>query len=154
MTSAWWPSLSIIAAATTSWPKTTPRMAGPRPSPTPASAPRSSTASPSTPPSSRPAPSPTASPAPGPAPPSRPPEPAMAGSPEPRSGDDTYDLIDDAVTALAGRRGTWLGDDIAAMALIASLIDQAERWLPQHVHDARANGHGWEQIAQIGRAHV
>ena len=45
----------------------------------------------------------------------------MAGSPEPRSGDDTYDFIDDAVTALAGRRGTWLGDDIAAMALIASL---------------------------------
>src|ERR1022692_1509342 len=62
-------------------------LAGPRPSPTPASAPRSSTASPSTPPSSRPAPSPTASPAPGPAPPSRPPEPAMAGNPEPRSGD-------------------------------------------------------------------
>ena len=72
----------------------------------------------------------------------------MAASPEPRSGDDTYDLIDDAVAALAERRGTWLGDDIAALALIASLIDQAERWLPQHVHDARANGHGWEEIAR------
>jgi hypothetical protein len=72
----------------------------------------------------------------------------MAASPEPRSGDDTYDLIDDAVTALAGRRGTWLGDDIAAIALIASLIDQAERWLPQHVHDARANGHNWDEIAR------
>ena len=69
----------------------------------------------------------------------------MAASPEPRSGDDTYDLIDDAVTALAERRGTWPGDDIAALALIASLIDQAERWLPQHVHDARANGHSWER---------
>ena len=34
------------------------------------------------------------------------------------------------------------------MALIASLIDQAERWLPQHVHDARANGHGWDEIAR------
>jgi hypothetical protein len=72
----------------------------------------------------------------------------MAGSPEPHSGDDTYDLIDDAVTALADRRGTWLGDDIAAIALIASLIDQAERWLPQRAHDARANGHSWEQIAR------
>ena len=72
----------------------------------------------------------------------------MAAGPEPRSGDDTYDLIDDAVTALAERRGTWLGDDIAAIALIASLIDQAERWLPQHVHDARANGHSWEEIAR------
>ncbi len=71
----------------------------------------------------------------------------MAASPEPRSGDDTYDLIDDAA-ALAERRGAWLGDDIAAIALIASLIDQAERWLPQHVHDARANGHNWDEIAR------
>ena len=47
----------------------------------------------------------------------------MSASPEPRSGDDTYDLIDDAVAALADRRDTLLGDDIAAMALIASLID-------------------------------
>jgi hypothetical protein len=72
----------------------------------------------------------------------------MAGSPEPRSGDDTYDLIDDAVAALADRRGTLLGDDIAAMALIASLIDQAERWLPQRAPDARANGHSWDEIAR------
>jgi hypothetical protein len=43
----------------------------------------------------------------------------MAASPEPRSGDDTYDLI-----------------------------DQAERWLPQHAHDARGNGHSREQIAR------
>jgi len=72
----------------------------------------------------------------------------MAASPEPRSGDDTYDLIDDAVAALAERRDTLLGDDIAAIALIASLIDQAERWLPQHVHDALANGHSWDEIAR------
>ena len=71
----------------------------------------------------------------------------MAASPEPRSGDDTYDLIDDAVAALAERRGTWLGDDIAAMALIASLIDQAERFLPEHVLEARANGATWTDIA-------
>ncbi len=66
----------------------------------------------------------------------------------PASGDDTYDLIDDAMATLAERRGAWLGDEITAITLIASLIDQAERWLPQHVHDARANGHSWEQIAR------
>ena len=44
--------------------------------------------------------------------------------------DDTYDLIDDAVAALAERRSAWLGVNIAAMALIASLIDQAERGIP------------------------
>ncbi len=55
----------------------------------------------------------------------------MTTSPGPRSGDDTFHLIDNAVTALAERRGNWPGDDLAAIALIASLIDQAERWLPR-----------------------
>lgn len=68
--------------------------------------------------------------------------------PVPHSGDDTFDLVDDAVAALAERRGVWLGDDIAVMALVASLVEQAERWLPQLVHDARANGHGWLDIAR------
>jgi len=53
------------------------------------------------------------------------------------------------LAALAGRRGVRLGDNLAAIALIASLIDQAERWLPQLVHDARANGHSWQQIARV-----
>jgi hypothetical protein len=72
----------------------------------------------------------------------------MTASPGPHSGDDTFDLIDDALTTLAERRGAWLGDDLTAITLIASLIDQAERCLPQLVHDARANGHSWHQIAQ------
>jgi hypothetical protein len=38
--------------------------------------------------------------------------------------------------------------NVRTIALIASLIEQAERWLPQLVHDARANGHGWTTIAQ------
>jgi hypothetical protein len=29
-----------------------------------------------------------------------------------RRGDDTYDLIDDALAAPAERRGAWLGDDL------------------------------------------
>ena len=69
-------------------------------------------------------------------------------TPRPSSGEDTFDLIDDAVAALADRRGVWLGDDVRTITLIASLIEQAKRWLPQLVHDARANGHGWTRIAQ------
>ena len=65
--------------------------------------------------------------------------------PGPRSGDDTYDLIDDA---LAERRAAWPGDDLAAITLIASLIDQAERFLPELITNARLNGHTWDQIAQ------
>jgi hypothetical protein len=68
-------------------------------------------------------------------------------SPGPRSGDDTYDLIDDALAALAERRGAWLGDDLTAMTLLASLIDQAERCLPELVTNARLNGHTWHEIA-------
>jgi len=67
--------------------------------------------------------------------------------PGPRSGDDTYDLIDDALAALAERRGAWLGDDLTAITLIASLTGQAERFLPELVTNARLNGHTWDQIA-------
>ena len=67
--------------------------------------------------------------------------------PCPRSGDDTYALIDNALAALAERRGAWLGDDLAAITLIASLIEQAERFLPELVTSARLNGHTWDQIA-------
>ena len=38
----------------------------------------------------------------------------------PHSGDDTYDLIDDALYQLAERRKAWLSDPIAALTLIAS----------------------------------
>ena len=65
----------------------------------------------------------------------------------PRSGDDTYDLIDDALATLAQRRGAWLGNPVAAITLIASLIDQAERMLPEHVLLALDNGATWHDIA-------
>ena len=65
----------------------------------------------------------------------------------PRSGDDTYDLIDEALYQLAERRGKWLGDPIAAIALLASLIDQAERMLPENVLTARDHGASWRDIA-------
>ena len=72
----------------------------------------------------------------------------MTTSPDPHSGDDTFDLIDDALATLAERRGAWPGDDLTAVTLIASLIDQAERCLPELVASARLNGHTWHQIAR------
>ena len=65
----------------------------------------------------------------------------------PRSGDDTYDLIDNALAQLAERRNAWLGDPLATITLIASLIDQAGRMLPEFVLEARDHGATWHQIA-------
>jgi hypothetical protein len=56
----------------------------------------------------------------------------------PRSGDDTYDLIDGALYQLAERRHRWPGDPIAATTLLASLIDQAERMIPMFAAEAHA----------------
>jgi hypothetical protein len=66
----------------------------------------------------------------------------------PVSGDDAHDLIDDALAKLAMRSGAWLSDDITAMTLITSLIDQAARFLPELVTNARLNGHSWDEIAR------
>lgn len=76
-------------------------------------------------------------------------EPEDDNSGVPVSDDDTYAVIDDALTALAARRGRNLGDDLEVLGLIASLIDQAERFLPQLVADAFANGATWNQIAHL-----
>jgi hypothetical protein len=73
----------------------------------------------------------------------------MTTNPGPRSDNDTYDIIDNALTELATRRGAWLGDELTVIALLASLIDQAERCLPEYVCTARSNGHSWQDIAQI-----
>ncbi len=67
----------------------------------------------------------------------------------PRTGDDTNEVIDDALLALAERRGLWLGDDAVVVHLLASLIAQAERELPLAVVDARANGASWDDIAEL-----
>ena len=65
----------------------------------------------------------------------------------PHSGDDTHDLIDNALAELAERRGAWLGDPLAVTTLITSLIDQAERMLPEPVLEARDHGASWHDIA-------
>lgn len=67
----------------------------------------------------------------------------------PLTGDDTNDVIDDAVTALAERRGLSMGDHATLVHLIASLIAQAERELPLAVTDARAEGATWNDIGRL-----
>jgi hypothetical protein len=66
----------------------------------------------------------------------------------PHSDDDTHALISDALAKLAQRRRVWAGDDLTAITLLASLIDQAGRFLPDLVDSARINGHTWDQIAR------
>jgi hypothetical protein len=48
---------------------------------------------------------------------------------------------------LAERRHERLGDPLTAITLLASLIDQAERMIPEHVLQARDHGASWHDIA-------
>jgi hypothetical protein len=65
----------------------------------------------------------------------------------PRSGNDTWDLVENALRELADRRGRWLGDPLTAITMLASLIDQAERMIPELAADARKNRASWADIA-------
>ena len=73
----------------------------------------------------------------------------MTAHPAPRSDDDTFDVIDDALAALAERKGLWLGDDLVLIHLLECLIEQAERCLPEAVFTATENGTSWEEIATL-----
>ena len=61
--------------------------------------------------------------------------------------DDISDLIQDALVTLAERRAAWLGDDTAAIRLLANLVDKATEELAQRVATALAAGTTWQQIA-------
>jgi len=65
----------------------------------------------------------------------------------PHSGGDTWDLTENALRELAERRGRWLGDPLTAITLLASLIDQAERMIPELAADARRKHASWTDIA-------
>jgi hypothetical protein len=65
----------------------------------------------------------------------------------PHSGNDTWDLTENALRELAGRRGRWLGDPLTAITMLASLTDQAERMIPELAADARRNRASWADIA-------
>lgn len=73
---------------------------------------------------------------------------ALQDAPEPVSDDHSYAVVDEALAALATRRHRDIGDDIEAIALLASLTDHAQRFLPELVTNARANGASWRRIAQ------
>ena len=55
----------------------------------------------------------------------------------PHSGNDTWDLVENALRELAGRRQRWLGDPLTAITMLASLIEQAGRMIPDLAADAR-----------------
>ena len=65
----------------------------------------------------------------------------------PHSGSDTWDLIENAVRQLAGRRDGWLGDPLTAITMLASLTDQAGRMIPDLAADARRKHASWADIA-------
>jgi hypothetical protein len=67
--------------------------------------------------------------------------------PAPLVDDDTYEIIDEAITELARRRGLWMSDP-NIIHLLASLIAQAERCLPETVTVARHEC-SWDDIAQL-----
>ena len=61
--------------------------------------------------------------------------------------DDVSDLVQESLVELAHRRAKYLGDDLAAVELLASFIDAAVRALADRVGTARAHGCGWPDIA-------
>ena len=65
----------------------------------------------------------------------------------PHSGNDTWDLIENALRQLAERRGGWLADPLTAITMLASLIEQAERMIPDLAADARRQRASWADIA-------
>ena len=67
----------------------------------------------------------------------------------PQTDSDTFEVLDKALAELADRRRAWLGDDTVVIGLLVSLIDQAERFLPELVSTARANGHSWDELAVL-----
>jgi hypothetical protein len=69
--------------------------------------------------------------------------------PAPRTDADSYDVLDDATAALAQRRCLNLADELILIHLLASLIDQALRWLPEAVTTAQLNGATWNDIATL-----
>ena len=67
----------------------------------------------------------------------------------PVTDENTYAVIDYALAELAARWGANLGDDVVLIRLLASLITQAERCLPEAVLNARAEGASWTDIAEL-----
>jgi hypothetical protein len=70
--------------------------------------------------------------------------------PAPATGNDSLQVLTDAVDSLARQRTPyWLGDSAVHLHALASLITQAEQLLPQAVHDARDQELSWTQIGEL-----
>ena len=70
--------------------------------------------------------------------------------PAPATGQDSLQVLTDAIDQLARLRTPyWLGDSAVRLHALASLIAQAERLLPQAVHDARDQELTWAQIGEL-----
>ena len=70
--------------------------------------------------------------------------------PAPRTGDDSLEIVSQAIDSLARlRTAYWLGDSAVHLHALASLIAQAEQLLPQAVHDARDQELTWTQIGEL-----
>jgi hypothetical protein len=70
--------------------------------------------------------------------------------PAPVTGDDSRQVLTDAIDNLARQRTAyWLGDSAVHLHALASLIAQARQLLPQAVHDARDQELTWTQIGEL-----
>jgi hypothetical protein len=70
--------------------------------------------------------------------------------PAPRTGDDSLQILSQAIDSLAQlRTAYWVGDSAVHLHALASLIVQAEQILPQAVHDARDQELTWAQIGEL-----
>jgi len=70
--------------------------------------------------------------------------------PAPATGQDSLQVLDEAIDQLARLRTPyWPGDSAFRLHALASLITQAQQLLPQAIHDARDQELTWAQIGEL-----
>jgi hypothetical protein len=70
--------------------------------------------------------------------------------PAPSTGQDSLQVLTDAIDALARQRTAyWLGDSAVHLHALTSLIAQAQQLLPEAVHGARDQELTWTQIGEL-----
>jgi hypothetical protein len=70
--------------------------------------------------------------------------------PAPATGGDSLAALNQAIDDLARQRTPyWLGDSAVRLHTLASLIAQADKLLPQAVHEARDQELTWAQIGEL-----
>jgi hypothetical protein len=70
--------------------------------------------------------------------------------PAPVTGDDSLQVLNEAIDQLARlRTAYWPGDSAVHLHALASLIAQAQQLLPQAVHQARDQELTWAQIGEL-----